>query len=853
MKKSLLSLPVLLLTGLLAACDSTQPPNNGGGGGGETGLPGSSPISATRIAGKINGNTLKLGRVVLDTRPSPSFGTAQVDATNSISLDLTSLTPPDSEFFSLSKGCLATGGAQLPDIRVYADGELDSYGPQSDFLGTVTERIDAGTGRSSEKSQVVRFYSPSDASFRATCTFQSGSDKFVEDFDITLKAGWNAVAFTPNGQTYSFRNTGSDTQTSLQFQGAQPRAVIFLDPETLTFDSAATVTVDATVIQVGGYSGSVSLKTDDLNLTVEPSTLNLPALSAQSISGSPVVRHAGVSQQRVQQKLTFSYKGSGNVNRSFNLQVLGTNGQQVGSGQGQLVVRRPGIDFTTGSEGFQTRIEPDSKVSFNVSLISVGNFSGPVTLRIENLPAGITAQPKTVSLNTYASTYLDLVSDASLVPGTYTATVVAEGGDRSARLPLQITVPKPSVSLSVDRSPVIYQGATGSVEVRLRSNAGFSGQTTLSLSNLPSGVTSPPTAVTVTPGTTTTVQLPITASVGATLGTSTVTVTSPDALVQNDVTTTTQLTVRPSRQALSVNVSELTRAGQSLWVADSSRYNSTTGRYQTVLTRLSDTGQVLTSATVQTRGGVSTQLVGLASGDILYINRESGQESYRVSEQGTVTPLSTNFTSNDTLSTQADAQGRVWFIQRVSTGTGGYTTSLAYWDPTSNTVTKVDSSRNYGTSYSAGKFAVSPDGKTLIFSLSSYDSTKPVRIDAATATLTDLSLSGSIQSLVVSNQGTVWYSDYGPLKRLNADGSVTSFDGVSVDKLTGFDTQNSAILWGTSYNGVIKIDSTAGKATKYDTGSVSFATPLGSGGLAIVIYESSYSSSPSQYFLSLLK
>lgn len=806
--------------------------------------PAGSAVSADRIAGRITGSPFKLSSVVLDTSADPFFGVAEVDAAGNFALDLGGLTPPAGHSYALTEGCTATGANTNPNVQVYSNSILDAYGSQGDRVGIVVERIVSGTGKLTAKTRVTHVYASADATFKGTCTFSDGTIMVKEDYDVTLKAGWNALALTEDGQTFTYRNVGSDTRAELQFLQLEPHVAAYLDPETLTFTGDGAVTVDAAFVQVGGYSGAVKLRTDDPNLTVTPDTLTLPALSAQSVRSqtkNPRLAELKLGAQLVQQKLTFRYTGTDNVSRPFELQVLDAGGQVVGGGYGLLNVQRPGIFVSTATPGLQ--VTPNSSVGLSVYLTSVSGFSGNVNVRLEGLPAGVNANSVTVALGSNSGAIADLTvtGRANLTPGEYEATLIAEGNGRSARSTVKIVIPKPSVNVSVVNAyePVTgYQGETGNVRINVVSNFGFSGSTTLTLTGLPAGVTAAPVTVQLAANATTTVDIPLTVAENAALGDSTVRVTSPDGANMGSADTFT-LTVRPARTLLAGFVSGLAPAQTGVWVLTTQERDASSGSYSSALRRYMN-GQAVATVSVN---GVDSKLLSLPSGDVLVLSGYDGKEVVQVNDTGTTTPVAA---PADLRGGAADRQGRIWFVRMTSVGIGGHQTTLERWDPATNTTTVVDDSRDYG--YNSGQFIASNDGAFLAY-LPSY-SNKAVRIGTSTGTLTDLTLFSSTQgNAALSNAGQLWYSSYGRLVRLNADGTSTTFQNIAATALIGFDVVHPQILWTVSYNGVLKIDTSSESLSvttfATSTGGMSRGTPLRDGGVAVTQTESTYEQSRS--------
>lgn len=515
-----------------------------------------------------------------------------------------------------------------------------------------------------------------------------------------------------------------------------------------------------------------------------------------------------------------------------------------------------------------------------VVLGQTGGISGEVTL--ETSVPGVTVTPSSVGLPVLGAARLSAARLGQSGPGQNglrggglaalrqtvepqavgtALTFSAAGGARGYTGPLDVIVKRngtevgrgtlysfrlvaPSVSLVISdahNGVNLYPGETSSLRVNVMSMEGFSGSTTLTLTGLPAGVTAPAVTAQVTPNTTTTVSIPVTAAADAAPGTSTVSVTSPHFGISTGPSSV-QVTVRPARTAVGQASSRLARGGEGVWVPGQGSYDSGTSTYRTELTRYVG-GQVAARATVPSSVG---QILTLPGGDLVVPLQNN--QAVRISDAGTVTPL-TSPSFSYASEAAVDGQGRVWFVQRTLAGMGGYSSALARWTPETGEVVTVDSSQEYG--QQGGRLVASNDGQTLVY-LPTYSS-KTLRIDARTGAVSPLGVELNDQSgsVAISDSGTLWFTQYGALKRVNADGSVTTFDGVRVERLFGFDRRDANILWGADFSTVVRIDARTGEATRISLGGVVAAVTLSSGGLSVMTSE--YVNGQPQAYLSILR
>ncbi|WP_146009517.1 hypothetical protein [Deinococcus planocerae] len=795
-------------------------------------------LNPSVISGRITGTDLRLAKAYLGSASDPFYGGVEIGADHSLQLDLSNLTPGAPHLSSDEFVTDCQGENSNPAARILWNETMNAYGPQGDLLGRVTEQVTEGADSALPNARIVRLYSDSDFTFTGTCTYLTRSGTLTQETDISVKRGWNALVLSGDSTRQGVRNAAPNDRVELSFVAEAPRVGVRLTPGELTFTDDSVLTVQAKVTQVGGYRGTVTLTTDVPGLTVEPSTLTLPALAglgAQATSGGKrALEGLSLAPQQVETALKFRYTGTDNVSaRPFTLVVRNSAGEQVGSGTGTLKVSRPGINVFVNTSGFQ--VTPGGTGQLPVSVFSVGGFSGAVTVRLENLPQGVSANTRTVTLdaNGSAGGDLTLTGGASLTPGEYEATLIAEGNGRSARTSLKIVVPKPTVTVRVETysGVSVYQGETGSVRVSVSGDFGFSGSTTLTLTGLPTGVTASPVTVQVTPGATTTVEFPLNASADAPAGVSTVRVTSPDSANWGSPDTF-QLSVRPGRVVLPTDASDLAPAAQGIWVMGSGTYDASSGTYRASLTRYHN-GVAVTSVSLPSPGG---DLLALPAGDVLVSGAYGSGNVSRVDDAGTVTPLTA---PGDIGGGAMDGQGRVWYVRRASTGMGGMKTTLERWDPATGANVVVDDTRDYG--YGQGRLVASNNGTYLAY-LPTY-SGSAVSINTASETVTTLSPapSGQSSSLAISDTGAVWYSEYGRLTRVNADGTTTTFDDpASVTALIGFDRATPHVLWASSSSNVLKIDTAGGSPTVtiFPLGNPSRGVTLRDGGVAVTFNES---------------
>lgn len=190
-------------------------------------------------------------------------------------------------------------------------------------------------------------------------------------------------------------------------------------------------------------------------------------------------------------------------------------------------------------------VQQGSTAAITVLVSRAGGATGPVTVSVEGLPAGVTA-PQSNETTAGAGTTVTITFNAagSAVPGRTTLTLRAKGSgvtDATAAFDLTITAaPLPTYDLTVTGSPVpVAQGGNGQVALTIARSGGFVGSVALTVEGAPGGLNASfnPAATTGTAAT-----LTIIASAGLASGAYTLTIRGTAAGLP-DKTTTVQVSV----------------------------------------------------------------------------------------------------------------------------------------------------------------------------------------------------------------------------------------------------------------------------------------------------------------------
>ncbi len=364
---------------------------------------------------------------------------------------------------------------------------------------------------------------------------------------LTLTVGNFSISVDPNAltiqqgmsdqSTVTISGTNFTGEVSLSLSGAPAGVTGDFDPQATTgTTSTLTVSVDSATVPgtyeltVVGSSGSgsapgVSAAVDmeatltltveeipDYSLGVEPPSLTIE----QGMSGQAAV---SISRTNFDEAVTLSLGGAP-------AGITGTFDPAAPTGNSSTVT--VAVDATVAAGEYNLTIDGDASIGmrstpltvtvteapdFSLSLdpaalsieqgmngqttvtIARTNFTGDVTLSLENAPSGITGafnpNPATGTTST-----LTVSVDAGVATGTYNLRVdgVGDPGTRSANLDVTVTAPPPGFTLSMTPSgATVAQGGATSGTININRTGGFAESVTLSVSGMPSGMTATPT------------------------------------------------------------------------------------------------------------------------------------------------------------------------------------------------------------------------------------------------------------------------------------------------------------------------------------------------------------------------
>ncbi|RJF73361.1 hypothetical protein D3875_19220 [Deinococcus cavernae] len=707
------------MLGLLTAC---------GGGGGQS----------TPNPDQLNGAQLK------GTLPAWPYGamTPQLYTYGEESLKLmtgstvsqtgeVSVTLPASpaQPFDLLGGCTFNGTRSVTSIKTDLADVLLFTGPD-ELLGQVTYV------RNSDGFPLTHMYANQAATFNGTAICGSNTLKL----NLTLHAGWNMVAAFNESGILNLASVTDPASVTLKLVKAQESVTLSTtDNSSLTLSPQKTETRAITFKQTGGIVGPVTLSTNIPGVVVTPSTITFsstPGQALQAQAATPALRAlsrlTGQAQLQAQALTT---------NVTFSLNDKATS--------------------TLGSEGLELKASQNG--------VELGKTSFAVSITAPHVKASF-------------QEYLRLSA---------------------------------------------YRATSTNFAVTLEPADGFSGPVTVSLTDLPEGVTAAPKTVTILPNASTSLNIPVTVSSTASLGSFNVTFQGSKV-----APVTLNLLVKPARTLVSernMSSEALRPAANGVWVGQSS-YSD--GKQKLTLRRYAGGSQ---QAEV-TFPDAAEKTIPVPDGSLYVLgalnNEKKTTTLYRVKDDGTFTTFTVNslFTATGGV---ADAQGRIWSFVTDNSQIGTLPYHLAYWDPATNKI--INASDVKGNNYLSEALRISNSGRYILYT-GTYDSA-PALVDSVNVTTRTIGTSGSVFSRsAVSDTGEVWFLSNSGITRVNQDGTSNTFTLPNdiYSEMIGFDKQNAQTLWLRGYGNIYQFNTATFTATTIPTDTLTAAATPKTGGVAML-------------------
>ena len=261
-----------------------------------------------------------------------------------------------------------------------------------------------------------------------------------------------------------------------------------ISPGSSTVAQGQMVTLTLTLTSQNGFQGQVTL-------SVLEGGQPVPWLSPSSIQRNLSVPRGGQVQETLQVQVAPNAPTG-----SRSLVVRAAYGNQLAELAFILTVIPP-PDFTLSLNPSSLTVQQGQSGTTQLTITPQGGFTGTVSLSLAGAPPGVTLSPTSVNVPGPGPVTQTLtLSVASGVPtGSYGLQLIAISGSfvKTANLSLTVT-PGPDFALFLNPpSLTLQQGQSGTTQLTITPQGGFTGTVSLSLLNAPPGVTLSPTSVNV--------------------------------------------------------------------------------------------------------------------------------------------------------------------------------------------------------------------------------------------------------------------------------------------------------------------------------------------------------------------
>jgi hypothetical protein len=269
---------------------------------------------------------------------------------------------------------------------------------------------------------------------------------------------------------------------------------------------------------IGGFISPVQVVVSGLpaGVTAQPAAFTLAAGAAQTVTitatSSAVAGNAGVS-----------FTGtSGALTHSSAVALTVTPAPQDFS----IVANPSSINVTAGVAGSSTA----------VSVAGINGFSSGVSFGVSGVPPGVSVSPQSFTLAARGTQTVTFTGSATAPASSATVTLIGTSGSLSHTATLTFNVvaaPPADFSIATDPAALsLTTGATGQLAtISASAQNGFSGNITLSLGNLPPGLSANPSTLSLTPGTLHSVMY--TAAANAAVGAFNIVITGQSGLLSH--------------------------------------------------------------------------------------------------------------------------------------------------------------------------------------------------------------------------------------------------------------------------------------------------------------------------------
>jgi Domain of unknown function (DUF1929)/PKD domain len=326
-------------------------------------------------------------------------------------------------------------------------------------------------------------------------------------------------------------------------------------------------------------------------------------------------------------------------------------------------------NFTLAASPSTQTVGLSSTTTYTVTIGAQNGFTGTVTLSASGLPTGATASFSPATVTTSGTSTLTITTGAGTPTGASTITITGTSGTlvQSANVTLNVSGPDFSISATPSTNSVT-PGSSATYTVSMTALYGYTGSVTLTYSGLPAGATATFSPSTLTSGSST---LTISTSSSTPGGTSTITITGTGTEEEAHSITVTLTVVAPDFSiSLSPSSNSVVTGGSATYTVTIAPLNGFTGTVNLGVSAGLPTGATDTFApTSISTSGTSTLTVNTGSAAVasytLTITGTSGSLSHstaatlNITSSYSMNAISIDFVGTDVSMASSETAGVV--------------------------------------------------------------------------------------------------------------------------------------------------------------------------------------------------
>lgn len=463
---------------------------------------------------------------------------------------------------------IATGSDSATDYHDVTSGNNDAYGQTTWYSAVSGYDLVTGWGTPTGQSMINALAGASTDGFWLSSSVGTLSTTKSSTATATITVNKTgsftdsvalAVSSTlPAGMTAAFGTSSTTSNVLTVTTDATVAAGTY--PVTVT-GTAGTVTQSTTFdVVVHGPSFSLTTTSTSLSLSQGGSATTTVTVSDQygfadnvtlAVSGLPTGVTASLSKNPTATTSVLTLTASSTAAAwSGSITITGTSGTLTASKTMTVSLVAPSFTLNASS----ATLTQGKSAASSIYVYDQNGFNGNVTLSVSGLPTGVSAQ---FSPNpTASSSELTLLASSTATVGDATVTITGTSGTFSTKTTMTLSVKAPSFTLSntISLSMGTTSGSTMTDWIYVNDLYGFSGNVTLSVAGLPTGVS----AKFATNPVSSTGQMTLTSDGTAVAGSYPLTITGTSGSLT--ATTSTTLTLGVPSFTLSTNASTVTVA-----------------------------------------------------------------------------------------------------------------------------------------------------------------------------------------------------------------------------------------------------------------------------------------------------